>query len=184
MGPPRHPDHGTRSCGPTSPKWTSRCRSSSTTTKPPSSWPPPSDSIRNDDSIVEMLARTGLRVDRVLRAHRRRHRQDERDPLAARPGRQTPHRPLRPAAPDHSIELHRDWVDWNGPNDHRAAHLEQGSTARPRRRRRIVDALRRHRRDRPRPPSPTAPHARDPVDQQRHEPRSRRPPCWATDRCA
>ncbi len=38
--------------------------------------------------------------DRVLRAHRRRHRQDERDPLAPRPGRQTPHRPLRPVAPE------------------------------------------------------------------------------------
>ena len=44
------PRHATRSCGPTCPRWTNRCRSSSTTTKPPSSWPPPSDSTRNDDS--------------------------------------------------------------------------------------------------------------------------------------
>ena len=50
--------------------------------------------------IVELLARTGMRVRRARRARRRRHGPPRRHLLAAHPRRQTPQRTHRPAAPD------------------------------------------------------------------------------------
>ena len=133
--------------------------------------------------IVELLARTGLRVtefceltdDAIVTMN-------ETNWLRVPVGKLHTDRyvPLLP----HLVELHRDWLGLERserpPADSSPTRVDPSTGRRRQPRRR---SLRTHRRDRPRPPPPTASHARDAVDQQRHEPRSHRRKCWGTDRC-
>ena len=122
--------------------------------------------------IVEMLARTGLRVtefceltdDAIVKMN-------DTNWLRVPVGKLHTDRyvPLHPSL----IELHRDWLDWNGPNDTGRLISNKGRPLNRTVVTRIVKALRTDRRHRPRPPPSAASHARDAVDQQRHEPRSR-----------
>ena len=122
--------------------------------------------------IVEMLARTGLRVtefceltdDAIVKMN-------DTHWLRVPVGKLHTDRyvPLHPSL----IELHRHWLERNGPEPHRPTHLEQGPTTQPDRRRPHRESLRPHRRHRPRSPPSAAAHPGHAVDQQRHEPRSR-----------
>ena len=163
---------GTRSCGPTCPNSTSRCRSSSTTTKPPSSWLPPRDSIRNADSWSRCWRAPGCASPSSASSpHDAIVKMNETNWLRVPVGKLHTDRyvPLHPVTHRTAPRLAR----LERPEHDRSTHLEQGPAAQPNQRQPHRETLRDHRRDRPRPPPPTAPHLGDTINQQRHEPRSR-----------
>jgi integrase len=122
--------------------------------------------------IVEMLARTGLRVTEFCElTHDAIVKLNETNWLRVPVGKLHTDRyvPLHPSL----IELHRDWLDWNGPNttgrliSNKGRPLNRTSVSRIVKRCANIAAIcHLH-------PPPTPTHARDTVDQQRHEPRSR-----------
>ena len=166
---------------------TSRSRSSSTTPPPPSSWPRlAADPNPRRRLMVELLARTGMRVRRAVRPRRRRHGPHRRHPLAARPGRQAPQRPLHPAAPPPRRAPRPTGHADADPAAIRAARRTRRRPAlRPAHRPPLRRRRRQTRRRRPRPPPPAPPHPRHPSHQPGHEPRSDRraprPPLHADD---
>ena len=165
-----------RSSPSTCPSPMTRCPGSSTTPKPPGCCGPPRpipDPLRR--LVVELLARTGLRVgelcdldaDAVV-THRRRL-------VAAGPGRQAPQRPLRPAAPRTSSS--------SSPPGDDPRRRGSGLPARARRPAaqppcvaRIAPPGRHRPPARPRPPPPAAPHPGHPGHQPRDAPRGHRRP--------
>lgn len=107
---------------------------------------------------------------RIHRPEPRRDHPDRRWALAAHPDRETPHRPLHPAAPKSgrasaAMALRQPAAPAQQPDVHRPRPPHPRTARRPRRLRRC--SLRRYR---PRHPSPTPPHTGHPSDQQRHEP--------------
>ena len=124
--------------------------------------------------IVELLARTGLRVTEFCEL--------TDDAIVTMNETKWLRVPVGKLHTDRYVPLLRhwssciaDWLDWNGPNDTGRLISNKGRPFNRTVVSRIVKRLRHHRRDRPRPPPPTPSHARDAVDQQRHEPRSHRP---------
>ena len=122
--------------------------------------------------VVEMLARTGLRVTEFCElTHDAIVKMNETNWLRVPVGKLHTDRyvPLHPSL----IELHRTWPSGPAPTTPVGSSRTTVASSTATRRRPQRRRLRTHRRDRPRPPPPTASHARDAVDQQRHEPRSR-----------
>ena len=113
--------------------------------------------------VVEMLARTGLRVTEFCAlTHEAIVKMNETNWLRVPVGKLHTDRyvPLHPSL----IELHRDWRARAGPDD-TGRVLNRYTVAR--------NGMRTDRRDRPRSPPPAPSHPGDTVDQQRREPRSR-----------
>ena len=133
------------------------------------------DPNRRRRLMVELLARTGIRVRGTRRSRRRRDGPHRRHVLAAHPASAS----STTTATSHShpllVELINDHRTRRGPSTHRAARRTQRRpTLRPAHHPPLRHRRRHTRRRRPRPPAPTAPHPRHPSDQPWDEPRSDR----------